>query len=348
MSDIHCRKSGQIGHITLTRPKALNALTHDMATAIEESIDLWRDDPEVKMLVIDAAGERAFCAGGDIADLYTRSKAGDLDYGRRFWREEYRLNAKLFTFPKPVASFMQGFVMGGGVGIGCHASHRVVCETSQIAMPEAVIGLIPDVGGSLILANAPGRLGEYLATTAARMAPEDAIYCGFADYFIPEAEWPALIAALADTGDWNLIDAAARPNTVGTLQGLQPEIDVHFAGETFDDIVKSLMNGDSDFTRDTLKTLQRNAPLSMAVGVELTHRLRGSTDIYHALDLEYRFTHRAVMQSDFLEGVRAQIIDKDRQPKWQHDTIDGVPALEVTRMLMPLGAEALWKQEERP
>ncbi|MEP2781028.1 MAG: enoyl-CoA hydratase/isomerase family protein [Pseudoruegeria sp.] len=348
MSEITCRIDGQIGHITLNRPKALNALTHAMAVAIEAALDDWRDNNAVKMIVIDATGDRAFCAGGDVTNLYNKSKAGDLEYGRRFWRDEYRLNAKLFAFPKPVASFMQGFTMGGGVGVGCHASHRVVCESSQIAMPEVAIGLIPDVGGSMILANAPGRLGEYLGTTAARMRAGDAIFVGFADYYIPEADWPELINKLADTGDYSLIDAAAQPAPESPLQKQQADIDRTFNGETLIDIQRNLLSDSSEFSKTTQKTLNRNSPLAASAAIEMVHRLRGVHDIQRALDLEYRFTHRAVENSDFIEGIRAQIIDKDRTPIWRHTTIEAVPPLEVTRMLMPLADKALWKQEERP
>jgi enoyl-CoA hydratase len=183
--DIEIRTEGRAGRITLNRPQALNALTWDMCTRIEAALDAWASDDAVAMLVIDAAGDKAFCAGGDIAEMYATGTAGDYEYGRRFWADEYRMNAKLFNFPKPVATFLQGFTMGGGVGVGCHASHRIVCDTSRIAMPECGIGLVPDVGGSLILARAPGRLGEYLGVTAARMGPGDAIHAGFADYFVP-------------------------------------------------------------------------------------------------------------------------------------------------------------------
>jgi enoyl-CoA hydratase len=169
----------------LNRPAALNALTWEMCTPDRGRAGRLGRDDAVAMLVIDAAGEKAFCAGGDIAEMYATGTAGDFDYGRRFWADEYRMNAKLFNFPKPVATFLQGFTMGGGVGVGCHASHRIVCDTSRIAMPECGIGLVPDVGGSLILARAPGRLGEYLGVTAARMGPGDAIYAGFADYLVP-------------------------------------------------------------------------------------------------------------------------------------------------------------------
>jgi enoyl-CoA hydratase/carnithine racemase len=200
--DIAIRKEGRAGRITLARPRALNALTWEMCLAIEAALDGWRDDAEVALLVIDAEGERAFCAGGDVAAVHARAVAGDHDYGRRFWTDEYRMNAKLFNFPRPVASFMQGFVMGGGVGVGGHASHRVVGESAQVAMPECGIGLVPDVGGSLLLARAPGRLGEYLGVTGARMGPGDAIHAGFADYFVPEAAWEALKAELCATGDW--------------------------------------------------------------------------------------------------------------------------------------------------
>lgn len=339
-TEIHIRKNGKAGHITLDRPKALNALTYEMCLAIEDALGLWADDPDVAILIIDAAGDKAFCAGGDIAEMYATGVAGDFSYGRRFWRDEYRLNAKLFRFPKPVVSFLQGFTMGGGVGIGCHASHRIVCENSQIAMPEVGIGLVPDVGGSLILASAPGRLGEYLGTTAARMGPGDAILAGFADYFVPIAEWPTLKKTLLETGDWAAVDAAAQESPVATMASAQAEIDRHFGGEALADIVRSLKANATEFTQNALQQLKRNAPLSMACAVEMIHRLRGSDSIERALELEYRFTHRAMEHGDFIEGIRAAIIDKDRSPNWRHDLDDPLDA-DMSKMLRPLGADAL-------
>ena len=166
MSDIDIRVTGSAGRITLTREKALNALSYDMCMAIDAALKDWATNDAVKIVVIDARGEKAFCAGGDIAELYATGTKGDYDYGRTFWRDEYRLNARLSEFPKPIVSFMQGFVMGGGVGVGCHVSHRVVEDATQIAMPECGIGLVPDVGGSLLLARAPGRLGARSAGAA--------------------------------------------------------------------------------------------------------------------------------------------------------------------------------------
>ncbi|MEM9524749.1 MAG: enoyl-CoA hydratase/isomerase family protein [Pseudomonadota bacterium] len=341
MSDISIRKAGHAGRITLTRPDALNALTHEMCLAIEGALDAWRTDPEIALIVIDAVGERAFCAGGDIAKMYINGKHGDYDYGRRFWRDEYRMNAKLFEFPKPVATFLHGFVMGGGVGIGCHGSHRIVCESSRIAMPECGIGLVPDVGGSLLLARAPGRLGTYLGVTAARMGPGDAIHGGFADYFIPEEGWRDLIADLERTGDWERIDAIAQTAPEGPLSRAGTEIDALFAGETARDIINALMASESTFAGEALKMVLKNAPLSIAATVQMIHRLRSATSIRQALEMEYRFTHRAMEHADFLEGIRAAIIDKDRRPQWRHAGVADVTNAEVSRILMPLGAEGL-------
>ncbi|KPU84576.1 enoyl-CoA hydratase [Marinosulfonomonas sp. PRT-SC04] len=340
MTDINIRIEGKIGRITLNRPKAMNALSYQMCLDIEAALDAWRDDDSVKMLLIDASGERAFCAGGDIAELYASGRRGDFEYGRKFWRDEYRMNAKLFEFPKPVASLMQGFIMGGGVGVGCHGSHRIVGESSQISMPECGIGLVPDVGGSLILASAPGRMGEYIGTTGTRLGAEDAIIAGFADYFIPENDWAALIETLIETGDWSLIDNAAIAPPTGKLTAQKADIERHFAGETIGDIIRSLESEETDFTANTLKTLRRNAPLSMGCTVEMVHRLRSNTSIHRALELEYRFTHRAMEHADFMEGVRAAIIDKDRDPIWKH-TLGDTITMDVTNMLLPLGAEAL-------
>jgi enoyl-CoA hydratase/carnithine racemase len=316
-------------------------MTYAMCTTIEAAIDQWRDDDRVVLVLFDAAGDKAFCAGGDIAELYATGTKGDFAYGQTFWRDEYRLNAKLFEYPKPVVSLMQGFTMGGGVGLGCHGSHRVVGETSQIAMPECGIGLVPDVGGSFMLALAPGRLGEYLGTTGTRMGPADAIYAGFADTYVPLSKWSDLTAHLVASGDPATIEAMAETPPEGSLAALQPQIDALFGGEARIHVLNALRAGGGDFARDALKLVLRNAPLSVACTIEMVHRLRGpSLTIRKALELEYRFTHRAMEHGDFLEGIRAQIIDKDRNPRWQYADGD-VPLTAVARMLMPLGKDAL-------
>ncbi|MEV8466841.1 enoyl-CoA hydratase/isomerase family protein [Fluviibacterium sp. DFM31] len=346
MADIEIRVEGKVGRMTFNRPKALNALTYDMCLAVEDALDAWREDDAVALVLIDAAGDRAFCAGGDIQEMYDTGRAGDFAYGRRFWRDEYRMNAKMYEYPKPVVSLMQGFTMGGGVGVGCHASHRVVGETSQVAMPEVGIGLVPDVGGSMILANAPGRLGEYLGTTATRMGPADAILAGFADVFVPQDRWPDLVAALLDAGDVAVLDDFGTEAPEGTLAAQMDQINAHFGGETIGDIKRSLVADGGAWAAGALKAVERNSPLAVACAVEMVHRLRGVGDIRRALDLEYRFTHRAMEHGDFIEGIRAAIIDKDRTPRWRHEGIDAVGGLDVVRMLMPLGKDALTFEKE--
>ena len=341
MSDIHIRITGRAGRITLARPAALNAMTYEMCVAIEDALHRWRDDGAVALVVIDAEGERAFCSGGDIAELYATGTQGDFAYGQKFWADEYRLNNVIFNYPKPVVSFLQGFTMGGGVGIGCHGSHRIVGESSQIAMPECGIGLVPDVGGSLMLALAPGRVGEYLGITAARMDADDAIYAGFADTYVPQSMWTNLISQLEKSGDPSCISDMATDAPVGSLRGQQEQIDALFAGEALSDITQLLRINTSDFATHCVKLMGRNSPLSMACTVEMIHRLRGpSLTMEKALDLEYRFTARAMEHGDFLEGIRAAIIDKDRSPKWQYADTD-VPPVAVSKMLAPLGKNAL-------
>jgi 3-hydroxyisobutyrate dehydrogenase len=341
--DVHIRTQGRAGRITLTRPKALNALNHPMCTAIEAALEAWRHDPAVDLIVLDAEGDRAFCAGGDIAAMYQSGIKGDYDTGRAFWREEYRMNTKLAEYPKPIVSFLHGFVMGGGVGLGGHVSHRIVGETTQIAMPECGIGFVPDVGGTYRLALAPGRIGEYLGLTGARMGPGDAMAAGFADAFVPQAGWDALKDKLCQTGTTDPIEEAAEKPPAPRLP--REEIDALFAGEALQDVLNTLRAADSEFAAASLKILERNAPLSMATTLEMIHRLRGpKLDIRKALELEYRVSHRIMEQGDFLEGVRAQIIDKDRNPSWKH-TLDAVPAVAVSALLRPLGKQA-WAFEE--
>ena len=349
MTDIEIRRDGHAGRITLTRPRALNALTYEMCLAIEDALWSWRADASVKLVVIDAEGEKAFCAGGDIARMYETGTAGDVEYGRQFWRDEYRMNALIAEFPKPVVSFMQGFTMGGGVGIGCHGSHRVVGETSRIAMPECGIGLIPDVGGSFLLSRAPGRMGEYLGLTADRMGPGDAIHAGFADLYLPEPGWPELIATLCATGDIRALERAARPAPEAPLAARQETIDTLFAGEGLRDVLNLLRADGSEFAAAALGKMERNSPLSMAATLEILHRLRqGEPTIRRSLELEYRFTSRAMQQGDFLEGIRAAIIDKDKTPRWKH-ALDSVPMVDVSAMLRPVtGAKVEFERRESP
>jgi len=341
MTDIHIRTSGRAGRITLNRPQALNAMTYAMCTAIEKAIDAWATDDAIALVIIDAAGERAFCSGGDIADLYAEGRKGNFAYGQTFWADEYRLNYKIHSYPKPFVSFLQGFTMGGGVGIGCHGSHRIVGDTSQIAMPECGIGLVPDVGGSLILAEAPGKIGTYLGITAARMNAADAIFAGFADHFIHEAAWPDLITKLEQSGTTTAIDALCETAPDGTLAAHQRNIDRFFAADSLAGITQTLEADPSAFAQDALTKLLRVSPLSAACTVEILNRLRmPGTTMAQALDLEYRFTSRASQHGDFLEGIRAAIIDKDRAPKWRYAGED-VPEAAIAHMLHPQDLELL-------
>ncbi len=348
------RKEGRAGRITLDRPSALNALSYPMCMAIDAALKAWRDDDDVALLILDAAGDRAFCAGGDIAEMYASGLRGEFDYGRQFWRDEYRMNARMFEFPKPVVSFLHGFTMGGGVGVGCHGSHRIVDESSKIAMPETSIGLVPDVGGSLLLALAPGHLGEYLGLTATRMDAGDAIYAGFADYFVPNTGWEALKAELVATGDPFRVDAAALPAPASGLKDLQPLIDKHFGGNLLIDIGNSLTHlhgadaAEESFAADTLRAINRNSPLAMAVTVELIRRVRNRPEIRNALEQEYRYTSRSMEDGDFLEGIRAAIIDRDKSPKWRHADWKSVSGGDVLKMNLPMGRDRLTFEEEQP
>jgi len=345
MAEFVIRVEGRCGRVTLNRPEALNALSAPMMAALDGALIAWAGDGAVDLVVIDAAGPRAFCSGGDIAELYARGVAREFEFGRQFWRDEYRMNARIAAYPKPVVTLMQGFTMGGGVGVGCHASHRIVAESSQIAMPECGIGLVPDIGGSYLLAQGPGRLGEYLGTTGTRMGPGDAIYAGFADHFVPEGDWPDLKAALEAKGI-GALPGFTRDAPEGRLPALQADIDRHFSGKTLADILRSLKTDDGAFAQSALKALGRASPLAASAAVEMQHRLGDHGTLLQALALEYRYTSRAQDQGDFLEGIRATIIDKDRNPKWLHPEIDAVPALAVAKMLAPLGAEE-WTMEEQ-
>lgn len=335
-SDLLIRTEGRAGRLTLNRPKALNALTHQICLDTTRALLEWRDDPDVALVILDGAGERAFCSGGDIAQVTAAGKAGDYQMGRDFWRDEYRMNLLLANYPKPIVSFLHGFVMGGGVGYGCHIRHRVVGESTQMAMPECGIGMIPDVGGTWLLGRAPGQMGLYLALTAARMGPGDAIHAGFADHFIPEKEWEVVKRELSESG---VVALPRHPLPPSPMAEEQARIDALFSGTDMPAILAALEADDSALAQSALKAIRRNSPLSMACTLALLRPPPAS--LRAALEQEYRWTWRSMEHGDFIEGVRAQILDKDRNPRWQHASPEAVTEAEVAAMLAPLGPDEL-------
>lgn len=335
------RKAGRAGRITLAKPKALNALDHQMALAIEAALDAWSRDDGVDIVVIDALGDKAFCAGGDIAALYRAGKAGDFLPARRFFADEYRLNRTIARYEKPYVALMDGIVMGGGVGLSAHGDRRIVTERSMVAMPECGIGLIPDVGGTLVLGEAPGRLGEYLGLTGYHMKAADAILAGFADHCLPSSEIPRALARLEETGDPGAIDAMFETPDEGVLAGRREAIDRFFAEADTAAILAALEADGSDFAVETARSIRRGSPLSAAVTLELVRAARADPTIETALAREYRYTFRAQEKGDFLEGTRAVVIDKDRSPQWPEKRIEDLSRERVEAMLAPLGDDEL-------
>jgi len=295
--------------------------------------------------VIDAAGDKAFCAGGDIQQIYALGKAGDFEPARRFWFEEYRVNALIANYPKPYVALMDGITMGGGVGVGGHGSHRIVTERTMLAMPEVGIGFLPDVGGTWLLSRAPGRTGYYLGMTGARMDAADAIHAGFADSYMESGKLGAFAEKLAGGGD---IDSAiaefATEPPENKLAAARAEIDDAFGRADPVAIATRLgemADAGSHWAASALKALRRAAPLSVASTFKALRRAEDFTSIEQCLALEYRFSHRVLANHDFLEGVRAAVIDKDRNPQWRPDRLEDITPDMVQTMLGPLG-EAEW------
>lgn len=307
-----------------------------MCLEIEAALARWKPDDDVRVVLIDAAGDRAFCAGGDISEMYHSGIRGDHSYGLRYWLDEYRLNAMMATWTKPIITFLHGFTMGGGVGTGCLASHRIVGRSSRIAMPECSIGLVPDTGGSWLLARAPGRLGECLALTGMRMNPGDAIHCGFADMYCEEETWPDLRSELCRTGDADLPSRHASDPPAGRLIGLHDEVNTIFSAPSLQTIMERLQSREDDFTSECLRSMKASSPISMHCALELVRRQRNTSHIRQALELEFRFTYRAAEHGDFIEGIRARIIDRGTDPVWKHSGLTSVETREVDAMLAPL------------
>ncbi|MEQ1615012.1 MAG: enoyl-CoA hydratase/isomerase family protein [Hyphomicrobiaceae bacterium] len=338
--DVIIRREGRAGRLTMNRPQALNALTTPMVAMITKALAEWRDDAAVELVVLDAVGDRALCAGGDVMSLYESRTQGSA-FAREFWSAEYRLNAMIGRYPKPFVAIMDGIVMGGGIGLSAHASHRIVTERSMLAMPETGIGLVPDVGGTWLLARAPGEVGTYLGLTGARMSGADAIFARFADTFILSKQRDELLAALREADRTNLdqiIATLASATPLSELKALVPDLDRDFAGESVESILAALERNGNPWAAKTLSGLKSKSPRALKATLATIRQARTLPSLEAALDVEYRLCCRLFEDGEFPEGVRALLVDKDRAPKWNPATLAEVSDADVARLLSPLPA----------
>ncbi|MBR1224459.1 MULTISPECIES: enoyl-CoA hydratase/isomerase family protein [unclassified Bradyrhizobium] len=345
--DLIARREGSCGVIRLNRPKAINAVTLEMFRDIDKALDQFEADPAVAVILLEGAGERGLCAGGDIRALWESSKvAGDL--GKILWREEYILNARIKRFPKPYVAFMDGIVMGGGVGLSAHSSHRVVTERTKLAMPEVGLGFFPDVGGTWLLSHSPGEIGTYFGLTGQTMNGPDAVNARFADAVVPSAKLAALREALTKVRPGatsaeikTLIDGFATGETAGPVAAMQAKIDNWFAHDRMEDIVAALQRDGSELAQATLKTLGEKSPRGMVVTLKLLRLARASSSLEECLMREYRAALEVFASDDFREGVRAAVIDKDRSPKWSPPRIEDVTPAMQAPYFAEIGADEL-------
>lgn len=325
-SRVLARTEGALGRLTLNRPEAINALDAEMIGILTETLTAWRDDTDVQIVLIDGAGERGMCAGGDVRALHGQIVAGQAERTAEFFRAEYALNAMIAEYPKPVVAYADGITMGGGIGLAGHAAIRIVTERSKLAMPETRIGFTPDVGGTWLLGRAPGRFGEYFGLTGSTMNGADAVYLGFADHFVPSDRLEALSEALAFRADPTgpseivlLFDETPEPTQ---LPASREWIDEAFSAPTVTEIVERLRRRGTTDAIATADLLEGLAPTGLTVTLDAVREAREMSGLRAALEGEYRRVLWFVNQHpDLVEGIRAQLVDKDRNPKWDPPTL---------------------------
>lgn len=346
------RRDG-LGIVTLNRPKALNTLSLGMYRTLDPKLVEWGGDPGVRAIVIRGAGDKAFCAGGDVRAIYEarRHPQGTSgDYKSDFFREEYWLIERVHRFPKPYIALMDGITMGGGMGVSVNGWRRVASERTLCAMPEVHIGLFPDVGATRYLNLCPGKTGMYLALTGARIKAADVLYCGFATHYVPHDEIAALTAALGSIS-WRAGEERARVDELlarfhrdpgpAPLAALRPAIDRCFGGASVAEILDALTREGTDWARETRATIERASPISVHITFHQMKLGEAGVDIEAALALEYRMTQHVMAAHDFYEGIRAVLVDKDQKPRWEHAALAEVGAAEVADYFKTLGEREL-------
>ncbi|WP_181802834.1 enoyl-CoA hydratase/isomerase family protein [Streptomyces shenzhenensis] len=333
--------SGRAAYITLNRPKAINALSHAMVRRVDEALTAWEHDPAVRTVVITGAGERGLCAGGDIRAVHDDARDGDGSAAAAFWRDEYRLNARIARYPKPYVAVMDGIVMGGGVGVSAHGGVRIATERSLIAMPETGIGFVPDAGGTCLLGRAPGELGTHLALTGAGIGAADALLCGLADHYLPSGSIPAFVADLAVLPVPEALARRVRQAPDGELAGHRAWIDACYPAGTVEEIVQRLLAHGDPAAKETADILLSKSPTALKVTLEALRRARRLGSLERVLDQEYRVSCATLATHDLVEGIRAQVVDKDRTPHWSPATLAEVTDADVERFFTPLGEREL-------
>lgn len=330
---------GKAGIITLNRPKAINALNLEMVLEITRVLQDWENNPTVELVIFQGAGDRGFCAGGDIAMLYHDALANGTE-GVEFWRKEYQLNYLISRYAKPTVAMMNGIVLGGGIGISGHCSHRVATDDTRVGMPEVNIGFSPDVGGSRLLANAPDNLGRHLAYTAGHVGAAEAIDTGFADHYVPQSAIEELLEALTQNGIAAIEEFSEH---IGPGFGNdREEMVAVYSATTIEDILENLENlaaskDAKHWSADALKRIRRNSPLGLKVA-EHSMNINGGTTVQETLTNDFWMSAHFQRDPDFAEGVRAQIIDKDRNPQWNCSTLDSVSSEKVRSFFTPINA----------
>ncbi|MCQ4122055.1 enoyl-CoA hydratase/isomerase family protein [Rhodococcus tibetensis] len=334
--EVLIEKNGGLGRIVLNRPKAINALNHTMVREIAAALAEWSDDDEVRAVVVTGAGERGLCAGGDIVSIYHDAKEGGTG-SRDFWRDEYILNAAIARYRKPYVAIMDGIVMGGGVGVSAHGSVRIVTERSMIGMPETGIGFVPDVGGTYLLARTPGELGTHIALTTARLSAGDAIACGFADHYLPSEKIESFIEAVAETSIDEALAQFAEPAPVSELLAQQNWIDAAYSADSVPQIVSRLQGSDVPEAAKAAEQVRSKSPIAVAVTLRSLRRARAAESLEEVLNEEFRVSVACLKSHDLVEGIRAQVVDKDRNPQWSPATIEEVDPAQVDKFFAPLG-----------
>ncbi|MFI8931036.1 enoyl-CoA hydratase/isomerase family protein [Streptomyces sp. NPDC053474] len=329
------RTEGRAAHVVLNRPRALNALDHTMVRLIDEALTAWERDEAVATVVVSGAGERGLCAGGDIRAVRADILAGGGAASAAFWHDEYVLNSRIAHYPKPYVALMDGYVMGGGVGVSAHGGVRVVTERSRVAMPETIIGFVPDVGGTYLLSRAPGELGTHLALTGTAVGAADALLCGLADHYVPSGRLGELTAALADGEAADVVAAFAEAAPEGELAAHREWIDSCYAAGSVEEIVDRLLAWGDLAAKEAAQTLLSRSPTSLKVTLAAVRRARALGSLEDVLRQEYRTSCACLTSADFPEGVRAQVVDKDRKPRWSPARLAEVRDAEVARFFLP-------------